>query len=164
MTTPTRIPIAAHPIDPSPPPEVGADEIAGFVRAFYHRVQAHPELGPVFGTRITDWEPHLERMTAFWTTVLHGVPAYVSRAEGGPPALHRAIGELHHAHFVAWLCLFREVLEERLGPERAEPVLRRAIRMARSLSAHLPGEAPPFEEVLERSTTSTAPTNGGAEP
>ncbi|GAB5543718.1 MAG: group III truncated hemoglobin [Sandaracinaceae bacterium] len=123
-----------------PPDEA---EIAGFVRAFYGRVQHHPELGPVFARRIEDWEPHLARMTAFWTAVLHGVPAYTPSPRGGPPVLHRAIEELSRAHFDAWLTLFRETLVERLGEDRAEPVMQRARRMARALSAHLPREAPP---------------------
>ena len=125
------------PLDRAPTPA----EIEGFVHDFYARVRDDAELGPVFAARIEDWDVHLGRMVAFWTTVLHGTPAYVVGPKGPPPAIHRAIAELRRDHFETWLRLFRATLEERLGPRRAAPVLERARRMARALSAHLPPEA-----------------------
>ena len=49
----------------------GIDEamIERLVRRFYGKVRADSVLGPVFEARITDWEPHLQKMFAFWSSV-----------------------------------------------------------------------------------------------
>ena len=60
----------------------GIDEamIERLVRGFYARVRADAVLGPIFEARIKDWEPHLARMCAFWSSVAlmtgryHGTP------------------------------------------------------------------------------------------
>jgi hypothetical protein len=62
--------------------ETGIDEamIDRLVRAFYARVREDTLLGPVFAARISDWEPHLRQMCAFWSSVVlmsgvyHGQP------------------------------------------------------------------------------------------
>ena len=43
--------------------------IERLVHAFYTKVRADEVLGPVFDARIRDWEPHLSRMCAFWSSV-----------------------------------------------------------------------------------------------
>jgi hemoglobin len=42
-------------------PRTGIDEamIERLVRTFYGKIRKDPLLGPVFETRIADWEPHL---------------------------------------------------------------------------------------------------------
>src|SRR5258708_7164285 len=65
--------------------ETGIDEIMidQLVRRFYAKIQSDEVLGPIFAARITDWEPHLQRMTAFWSSVAlmsgryHGQPMQV---------------------------------------------------------------------------------------
>lgn len=60
----------------------GIDEpmIERLARRFYERVRGDALLGPVFEERIADWEPHLARMYAFWSSVAlmsgryHGSP------------------------------------------------------------------------------------------
>ena len=49
----------------------GIDEalIERLVRGFYSRVREDVMLGPVFQARIADWEPHLQRMCAFWSSI-----------------------------------------------------------------------------------------------
>jgi len=62
--------------------ETGIDEamIERLVRGFYRRVREDALIGPVFAARIGDWEPHLARMCAFWSSVAlmtgsyHGQP------------------------------------------------------------------------------------------
>lgn len=62
--------------------ETGIDEamIEQLMRGFYARVRDDALLGPIFETRIADWEPHLRQMTAFWSSVAlltgryHGQP------------------------------------------------------------------------------------------
>ena len=43
--------------------------IERLVREFYAKVRADAVLAPIFEARIEDWEPHLERMCAFWSSV-----------------------------------------------------------------------------------------------
>ena len=47
----------------------GIDEamIERLVRGFYARIREDELLGPIFAARIADWEPHLQRMFAFWS-------------------------------------------------------------------------------------------------
>ena len=62
--------------------QTGIDEamIEQLVRGFYARIRADELLGPIFAARIQDWEPHLQRMCAFWSSVVlqsgvyHGQP------------------------------------------------------------------------------------------
>jgi Truncated hemoglobins len=51
--------------------ETGIDEamIERLVREFYVRVRDDAVLGPVFAAKIDDWEPHLQKMFAFWSSV-----------------------------------------------------------------------------------------------
>ena len=60
----------------------GIDEatIVTLVHRFYANVRGDPILAPVFAARIDDWEAHLARMCAFWSSVAlmsgryHGQP------------------------------------------------------------------------------------------
>ncbi|MEM9073350.1 MAG: group III truncated hemoglobin [Myxococcota bacterium] len=114
-----------------------ADSISRLVRRFYARVQEDELLAPVFERRVESWDPHLERMIAFWTTVLRGEPAYRPGPKGPPPQVHRGIGELAIVHFTRWLALFETVAHEVFPPDAARFVVARAERMGRALSAHL---------------------------
>lgn len=115
--------------------------IERLVRAFYERVQNDEELGPVFAKRVEDWEPHLQRMMAFWASVLRGEGGYKFGPKGSPPQIHRGISELRLEHFERWLTLFEEVAEGVFAPDAASFVVGRAHRMGHSLSAHLRSEA-----------------------
>ncbi len=119
------------------------ESLDALVRRFYGEVRADPLLGPVFAARIDDWEPHLARMVAFWTTVLRAEPAFRPSDRGSPAVIHRGIGELERAHFARWLALFEPVARETLSAEEARVVIAKARRMGRALSAHLPGAAAP---------------------
>ena len=62
--------------------KTGIDDamIERLVRIFYGRVQADPLIGPVFAARIEDWEAHMVKLCAFWSSVAlmtgryHGQP------------------------------------------------------------------------------------------
>ena len=43
--------------------------IERLVRGFYAKVRQDAVLAPIFDARIRDWEPHLEQMFAFWSSV-----------------------------------------------------------------------------------------------
>jgi hemoglobin len=108
----------------------GIDEpmIERVVRGFYARVRQDPLIGPVFEARITDWEPHLQRMCAFWSSV-----ALMSgRYHGSPMVKHMPL-PVDAAHFDRWLALFRETVRELCPPAAQAHFIERAERIAESL-------------------------------
>ena len=56
------------------------DDLPAGRTVLYEAIRSDAMLGPVFATRIADWDPHLERMRAFWSSVAlmsgryHGQP------------------------------------------------------------------------------------------
>ncbi len=84
---------------------IGKAKIDVLVHRFYDRVHFDPLLGPPFEARIADWQSHLARMCAFWSSVMlmtghyHGRPIQVHAGDDHVPAglaelLRRMIGEL----------------------------------------------------------------------
>ncbi|SDX86026.1 group III truncated hemoglobin [Citreimonas salinaria] len=108
----------------------GLDEavLARLVHAFYAKVRGDAMLGPIFADRITDWEPHLERMVAFWSSVA----LMTGRYHGAPVPKHAGL-PVTWDHFERWLALFRATADEVCTPEGAAHVVERAERIARSL-------------------------------
>jgi hemoglobin len=108
----------------------GIDEtmIRRLVHGFYDRVRADQALGPVFGARITDWDPHLERMCAFWSSVALLTGSY----HGRPMQAHQTL-PVDAQHFDRWLQLFEETAAELCPPAAAELFIDRARRIAESL-------------------------------
>ena len=108
----------------------GIDEpmIERLVRCFYGKVRKDRLLGPVFEVRIRDWEPHLQRMCAFWSSV-----ALMSgRYHGSPMAMHMRL-PVDAAHFDRWLALFEATAREVCPREAAAHFVELARRIAQSL-------------------------------
>ena len=85
--------------------------IERLVREFYEKVRTDAVLAPIFEARIQDWEPHLERMFAFWSSV-----ALMSgRYHGTPMAKHMPL-PVDADHFDRWLALFEETARRGLSP------------------------------------------------
>lgn len=111
-------------------PEVDRAFIARLVRSFYVRVRADARLGPIFARHITgDWDPHLEKMTDFWCSVVLKTGAYKGRSV---PA-HLKLEEVVEGDFEIWLGLFRETARELCEPEVAAAFIDRAERLTQSL-------------------------------
>jgi len=50
---------------------ISEDSIRQLVDAFYVKVRLDPELAPIFADAIPgDWQPHLSKMYAFWSSVM----------------------------------------------------------------------------------------------
>jgi hemoglobin len=110
--------------------KTGIDEtmIETMIRAFYARVQQDALLAPIFASRISDWEPHLNNMFAFWSSMtLHS-----GRYHGQPMAKHMRL-LVDSNHFDRWLALFEETARELCPPAAAERFIERARRVAESL-------------------------------
>lgn len=114
---------------------VSKQQIHELVHAFYRRVRQDADLGPIFATAIADadWPAHLERMVAFWSTVLHGQREYF----GNPMIAHAGVPGLHGRHFDRWLELFGESADEIFDAPVASSILQRATRMGAGLRTAL---------------------------
>ena len=99
------------------------------VRTFYTRVRADALLGPIFAAHVDDWEPHLGRMTAFWSSVM----LMSGRYHGSPMAKHLPLPIEPH-HFRHWLELFEQSVREVCPPQTQSDFLKRAQKIAQSLS------------------------------
>ena len=125
-------------IDKVPPPEekpvdhplVDRAFIGLLVRDFYGRVRSDARLGPIFAAVIRDdWEPHLEKMTDFWCSVILKNGAY----SGRPVPAHLKLKQVREEDFDIWLGYFRATAADRCPPEVAAIFVDRAERIARSL-------------------------------
>ena len=108
--------------------------IERLVRSFYARVRTDAMLAPIFDARIKDWEPHLQQMCAFWSSV-----ALMSgRYHGAPMPKHLPL-PVDAAHFDRWLELFEATAKEVCPPAAAEHFIERARRIAASLELGVAG-------------------------
>lgn len=109
------------------------------VDAFYARVREDDALGPVFGAAVSDWDAHLEKLTAFWCKILFGTGPY----KGNPMVVHREHqSSLNPALFTRWLALWGEVTSATVPGAGAALLQAKAARMAQNLQAGLFGAAP----------------------
>jgi hemoglobin len=109
---------------------IDAEYISGFVDRFYAHIREDALLGPIFAERISDWDTHLDRMKAFWRSVLHNSGEF----SGNPMIKHIAIPGLDSSHFSHWLELFYATLrEQEPGPAATNLVAARARMIADSL-------------------------------
>lgn len=108
----------------------GIDEpmIERLVHTFYGRVRTHPVLGPIFEARVEDWDRHLTRLCAFWSSVVLASGAY----RGSPVARHLPL-PIDSRHFDLWLGLFCDTAREVCPPAAADHFIERAQRIAESL-------------------------------
>lgn len=110
--------------------QTGLDEqvLTRLVHRFYGRIRRDPVLGPIFESRIADWDPHLRRMLDFWSSVA----LLTGRYHGAPVPAHAAL-PVAWPEFQRWLALFRQTAEETCTPAGAAHLMDRAQRIARSL-------------------------------
>jgi hemoglobin len=99
------------------------------------RVRQDLLIGPVFATRITDWEPpHLARMCSFWSSL-----ALMSgRYHGQPMHMHLPL-PIDARHFDRWLALFEITAREQCTPVAAEHFNKLAHRVGESLELGIAG-------------------------
>jgi hemoglobin len=82
-------------------------DIRVFVDGFYEKIRQDVLLGPVFFGAINGgWQPHLDRMYAFWDSILFAAPGFT----GNPLAKHMPL-RIGAAHFKRWLKLFGDTID-----------------------------------------------------
>lgn len=109
--------------------EVDEKDLARLVDRFYATVRADALIGPVFNDAIDDWPEHLEKLTAFWSSLM----LTSGRYKGAPMAAHLK----HHARittamFERWLALWREATEAEMPPGIAALMQVKAERIAQN--------------------------------
>jgi hemoglobin len=131
--------------------DTGIDEpmIERLIRRFYARVRDDNILGPIFAAKISDWESHLQKMFAFWSSV-----ALMSgRYHGQPMALHLPL-PIDDGHFDRWLALFYETAQEVCPPRAAERFTLLSRRIGETLKLGLAQSRPASSNL--RSSVSSA--------
>ncbi len=102
--------------------------IEKLIRAFYDRARNDPLIGPIFNSRIQDWEPHLARICDFWSAVM----LKTGRYRGQPMRLHLPL-PIDSTHFDRWIELFVRTAQELCPASIAEQFAERARTIGRSL-------------------------------
>ena len=105
-------------------------ELEQLVDRFYAKVREDEVLGPVFNAAVQDWPEHLEKLTAFWSSVM----LTTGRYKGNPMIAHlKHKSVIEPAMFDRWLQLWRETASEVLDGADAAAVAAKAERIAESL-------------------------------
>lgn len=123
--------MARDPHPKAPGIEAGVTEpmIRDLVHEFYAGVRRDAVLGPIFNTAIDDWDAHLDKLCAFWSSVT----LMTGRYKGTPMKAHAELPQIGAAHFRQWLALFRATAAEVCPPDAAALFIDRAERIAESL-------------------------------
>ena len=97
------------------------------VRSFYETARRDEVIGHLFDG-VHDWEKHISKITAFWSSVA----LLTGRYHGQPLAAHFPLG-LEPRHFMRWLALFEKTAREVCSAAWADLLMDKAHRIARSL-------------------------------
>jgi len=130
--------------------------IERLVRAFYARARLDPLIGPVFADAVQDWDDHIARLCAFWSSV-----ALMSGRYHGQPMVAHLPLPIHAPHFDRWLELFAETAREVCPPVAATHFLERAHRIADSLELGIAVQKGDMRPARVRAAATTAPKSAG---
>lgn len=107
------------------------EDISLLVNAFYTKIRANDELGPIFNNAIKDWESHLIHLTDFWESQLFRKNVF----SGNPLKKHVEVDEnnnntITNDLFGLWLQFWLETLDELFDGELANLAKDRARNIA----------------------------------
>lgn len=122
-----------HPKAPGTAVGITEPMIKTIVHTFYARVRVDPLLGPIFNRAIEDWDAHLDKLCAFWSSVT----LMTGRYKGTPMQAHSELPEITPAHFERWLALFQATAIKTCPRDAAAVFVGRANRIAESLQLGL---------------------------
>jgi hemoglobin len=109
---------------------ISEDALKNLVDTFYSRVRQDQLIGPVFNDAIRDWPEHLEKLQAFWSSVMLTTGRYKGRPM---PAHVKHADRIDRTSFERWLSLWDEVTDELFAPAEAAVFQEKAARIAESL-------------------------------
>ena len=104
------------------------------VALFYARVRKDAELGPIFNGAISDWPGHMEKLAAFWSSVM----LTSGRYKGNPMSAHlKHRDSISPELFERWLTIWNRTTKELMSPDVAAALQAKAARIAESLQLAL---------------------------
>ena len=106
--------------------------IAALVDRFYAKARRDPLIGPLFNAAVEDWDQHLDKLCAFWSSVM----LTTGRYKGNPMAAHLK-HPIEPRFFERWLSLWRETTGELFAPDLAAAFRGKAERIGESLQLAL---------------------------
>ena len=110
---------------------ISEEALGDVVDLFYTRVRSDALIGPVFNDAIADWPEHLDKLQAFWSSVM----LTSGRYKGRPlPAHVGHANRIDARSFERWLALWRQTTDELLDPASAAALQQKAGRIAESLA------------------------------
>lgn len=128
--------------------QIDDEGLGHLVEAFYARVRADEELGPIFKDVIADWPEHLGKLTDFWSSVM----LTTGRYKGQPvPAHMKHRSRITPELFERWLGFWVETTDAVMEPAAARALQDKARRIAQNLQL-----AMFFRIDAERSTATLA--------
>ncbi len=120
---------------PDPDSTITIPNIRIMVERFYEHTRTDDLLGPIFNTKVADWDAHYEKMTRFWASATLRTGTY----SGRPIEAHQFDDPdlLTAAHFQRWVQAFGEIVAEVFAPKDAAVFADLGRRMAISISTRL---------------------------
>lgn len=110
------------------------EDLQRLVDRFYSKVRDDGLIGPLFNRAVDDWPEHLEKLGAFWSSVMRTTGRY----KGNPVAAHlRHAATIEPVMFERWLELWGETAREVLSSSQADAIVAKAERIAESLKLAL---------------------------
>ncbi len=107
------------------------------VRAFYGRAMTDPIIGWVFtDVAKLDLDAHVPVITSFWETVLLGGQSYGGGTFRPHAVLHAKVG-LRPGHFVRWLGLWEDTVDELFAGPTADAAKAHARRVGAAFQRRL---------------------------
>lgn len=110
------------------------EDLQRLVDRFYAKARQDELIGPLFNSAVTDWSEHLEKLGAFWSSVM----LTSGRYKGNPMAAHLGhASAIEPQMFDRWLDLWSETAHEELATDHAAVAVAKAVRIAESLKLGL---------------------------
>ena len=114
--------------------QIDEADLERLIPLFYQRVRMDAALGPVFEEAVDDWPEHLDKLVAFWSSVM----LTSGRYKGNPMIAHiKHRARISPALFERWLALWAETTDAVLAPPAAAALQAKAARIAESLQLGL---------------------------
>lgn len=111
----------------------GAADVRTLIDRFYNKVQRDTLLEPIFNeVAKVDWEHHLPIMYQFWETMLFRTGGY-----SGKPFPKHLVLPLRSEHFIQWLTLFRQTVDESFTGPKAEEAKKWAEHIAHTFQQRM---------------------------
>lgn len=104
-----------------------------FLSAFYDKVKVDPLIGPIFIERLgrteAEWAPHMDRVVAFWASVLLKTGGY----QGKLVMVHNGLAQLSMDHFRRWVQIFMATVPDYYSINPTCELMMKAQTMMRTL-------------------------------